>query len=84
MYQVNYHKFVQYLEFERLKNDPIVITHVPCIVQFNRGDKLKAKIEVVDLSAFRWNEKYGIKNFKESKNKYWIRGAERPELTDVP
>lgn len=80
MYLVNYKRFREYLEFEKLRNDPVIITNVPCIVEFRRDNRLKAKIEVADLSAFRWNEKYGLKNFKESRNKYWIRGIERYNL----
>lgn len=83
MYLVNFKKFTEYIKFEKLKNDPVVITQVPCILIFKRDKRIKAKIEIADLSAFRWNEKFGLKNFKESKNKYWIRGVERPELTDI-
>lgn len=76
MYLVTYKEFVQYLKDEDIKQDKVVLTEIPCIVQYMRGDIVKAKIEVVEESAFKWNEKYGLKTFKESKNKYWIRGKE--------
>jgi hypothetical protein len=75
MYLVSYKEFNDFLNSDNISRQAI-ITHTPCIVQFKRGDILKAKVEVVELSAYKWNEKYGLKTFKESKNKYWIRGKE--------
>ena len=75
MYLVNFKEYKDFLKEEKI-DSKCIINHAPCIVQFMRGDIMKAKVEVVDLSVFKWNEKFGDKFFKESQNKYWIRGKE--------
>jgi len=76
MYLVNYKEFTDFLQSENIVNTQVVIFNTPCIVQFMRGEIVKAKVEVVDKSVFDWNNIYGLKAFKDSKNKYWIRGKE--------
>lgn len=76
MYLVNYKEYCDFLNSENIAFNQAVITTVPCIVEFRRGEILKAKVEVVDKSVYKWNNIYGLKNFKESLNKYWIRGKE--------
>jgi hypothetical protein len=76
MYLVTYKEYKDFLKEEKIDSRSI-IDHAPCIIQFMRGNIIKAKIEVVDLAAFKWNEKYGLNIFHDSVNKYWIRGKER-------
>ena len=76
MYLVSYPEFLEFLKTESIEFEKTPITDVPCIVEFRRGEVLKAKIELVSLSAFEWNRIYGLKSFKKSENKYWIRGKE--------
>jgi hypothetical protein len=75
MYLVSFKEYKEYLKEENI-DSKCAVNHAPCIVQFLRSDIMKAKIEVVDLAVFKWNEKFGDKFFKESANKYWIRGKE--------
>lgn len=77
MILVSFKEYVAFLQSENLPRDSVPCTRVPCIVQHLAGSIVKAKVEVVDLSAYKWNEKYGLSNFRKSTNKYWIRGAER-------
>lgn len=83
MYLVTLQEFNQYLEEENIKKDKIIFISVPCIIQYKRGEILKAKVEVVSQSAYEWNERYKGECFKESSNKYWIRGKERPPKDTV-
>lgn len=76
MYLITYKEFTEFLQSESIAHGQAIITNTPCIVEFRRGEILKAKIEVVDKAVYKWNLKYGLKNFKDSKNKYWIRGKE--------
>ena len=76
MYLVNYVEFIEFLNSEKIVSEQTIITTTPCIVQFKRGEVLKAKVEVVNKSIFKWNERFGLTNFKDSQNKYWIRGKE--------
>ncbi len=77
MYLVSLKEFNEFFESEGIKKDKVIFTSIPCIVQYKRGEILKAKVEVVSKSAYEWNERYNGRNFKESDNKYWIRGIER-------
>jgi hypothetical protein len=83
MYLVNYKEYCEFLNSENIAFNRAVITTTPCIVEFRRGEILKAKVEVVDKSVYKWNNIYGLKNFKESRNKYWIRGKERVRVDAV-
>lgn len=83
MYLVDYKEFTSFLTSESITFNQAVITTVPCIVEFRRKEILKAKVEVVDKSVYKWNNIYGLKNFKESRNKYWIRGKERVRVDAV-
>jgi hypothetical protein len=83
MYLVNYKEYCEFLNSENISFNRAVITTTPCIVEFRRGEILKAKVEVVDKSVYKWNNIYGLKNFKESRNKYWIRGKERVRVDAV-
>lgn len=76
MYLVNFDEFKNFLLSEKIISDTILPHSQPFILQFKREEKVMAKVEVVDLSAFKWNEKYGNKSFRKSSNKYWIRGKE--------
>ncbi|MCG8643421.1 MAG: hypothetical protein MI862_27080 [Desulfobacterales bacterium] len=49
---------------------------LPCIVEFNRADLLKAKVEVSSFDEFLAVVKFGKPVSQRPKNKYWIRGNE--------
>lgn len=83
MYPLDFKDFKEFLDKENI-NDQAIITTTPCIVQYVRDGVVKAKVEVVDLKAFKWNEKFGLKSFAKSRNKYWIRGAEWAVNTILP
>ena len=69
MYLVSYEDFKTFTESEGIDTQ-VIITNTPCIIQFHRGDKIMAKVEVVNAASFKSGEK------KKSDNKYWIRGKE--------
>ena len=77
MILVSFAEFKQFLSEEKINDQAILPAAIPCILQFMKGETIKAKIEVVNAYVYKWNEKYGLKSFRESKNKYWIRGKER-------
>jgi hypothetical protein len=76
MYLVSFKEFKEFLDSENIQFEQTIITQTPCILLFKRGETTKGKVEVVDGSVFRWNNIHGLTSFKESKNKYWIRGKE--------
>lgn len=77
MYLVGYKEFKDFLKSEKISSDTIIAPPPhPFILLFKRGEKIMAKVEVTDYSAYKWNEKHGQKLFKKSTNKYWIRGKE--------
>ena len=76
MYLVDFKTFTEFLTSANIPDDNLPLTEIPCIVQHMRGDIVKAKVEVVELAAYKWNKKYGLTAFKGSSNLYWIRGKE--------
>jgi hypothetical protein len=76
MYLVSFAEFKQFLSQEKINDHAVLPGQPPFILQFIRDEKVMGKIEVVNIDAYKWNEKYGFKSFRKSENKYWIRGKE--------
>jgi hypothetical protein len=76
MYLVEPSAFKEFLDKNDLQyQDVSKPVTVPCIIEFNRGDILKAKVETLSYAEFVSVVKFG-KTITAPKNKYWIRGKE--------
>lgn len=82
MYLVSFEIFNEFITKKELtKNDIPICKTLPCIIEYKKGDIVMAKVEVINISEFKFLMKYagklGInKGSKDRKNKYWIRGNE--------
>jgi len=74
MYNVEPALFREFIKKNELDTRKPHIITTPCLVEWNRGDKIMAKVEVTSK-----NELLGVLAGMPSKavhNKYWIRGDE--------
>jgi hypothetical protein len=75
MYNVTQEVFKTFLENQRFATrDVLPPENIPCIIEFRRGDILKAKVEVKNFKELR-RALDGV-SVTNPDNKYWIRGNE--------